>query len=92
MQRNRSHTQTHNKNNTTHDTTRTTPQHHNALHDKNNTTNDHRNNTPLALYQRSWSGDGAYHLPHLQGMNGSQVRGRGHTYIRMSARVGCVAL
>jgi len=39
--RNMSHTQTHNQNNTTHDTAKTTPQHHNTRHDKNNTTNDH---------------------------------------------------
>ena len=38
--RNRPHTQRHNKNNTTHDTTRTTPQQHDTRHDKNNTTHD----------------------------------------------------
>jgi len=35
VKRNSPHTQTHNKNNTTHDPTRTTPQHHNTRHDKN---------------------------------------------------------
>jgi len=54
-ERNRSHTQTHNKNNTTHDTTRTTT----------TTTNDHTKKPPPALNNdRRWRGDGAYHLPH----------------------------
>jgi len=46
VKRNRPHTQTHNKNNTTHDTTRTTPQHHNTPHDKNSATYDHTKNHP----------------------------------------------
>jgi len=41
--RNRPHTQTHHKNSTTHDTTRTTPQQHNTRHDKNNTPNPQKN-------------------------------------------------
>jgi len=59
MKRNRSHTQTHNKNNTTNDTTKTTAQQHNTRHDKNSTTNDHTKNQsvwdeePTQLYHPS---------------------------------------
>jgi len=46
VRRETGHTHKHiTKNNTTHDTTRTTPQQHNTRHDKN-TTNDHTNNPP----------------------------------------------
>jgi len=49
--RNRSHTQTHNKNNPTHNTTRTTQEQHNTRHDKNNTTHDHtKNHLPPRTY------------------------------------------
>ena len=64
----KSHTQTHNKNNTQHHTTRTTPQQHNTRHDKNNTTNDHTKKHVLTLNNDPrWRGDGAYHLPHSGG-------------------------
>jgi len=46
------HTQTHNKNNTT--------------HDQNKTTNDRKNHHPSLSNDRSWRGDGAYHLPGMQ--------------------------
>ena len=53
--RTRSDTQTHNKHNTTQDTTRTTPQQHNTRHDQNNTTHDHTKNHPPALNNdRRW--------------------------------------
>jgi len=66
--KNRSHTQSHNKNNTTQHTTRTTPQQHNTRHDKNNTTNYHMKNHPPALNNdRRWRGDDAYYLTHPGG-------------------------
>ena len=69
-QRNRSHTQTHNKNNTTHDTTRTTQQQHNTRHDKNNTTNDHTKNHP----------------PHLTTIEGGAATVRTTSHTRVGGR------